>query len=45
MAEYVAVYNATHEMLWRNLFARLEVVKSISKPFKIYSDNTVVINF
>ncbi|KAK1415826.1 hypothetical protein QVD17_31614 [Tagetes erecta] len=46
MAEYVAVYNATcHGMLLRNLIAGLKVINSISKPLKIYCDNSAAVNF
>ncbi|KAD2393037.1 hypothetical protein E3N88_40014 [Mikania micrantha] len=46
MAEYVAVYNATcHGMLLRNLIAGLKVINSISRPLKIYCDNSATVSF
>ncbi|KAJ0553652.1 putative RNA-directed DNA polymerase [Helianthus annuus] len=46
MAEYIAVYNATcHGMLLKNLITRLKVVNSISRPLKLYCDNSAVVNF
>ncbi|KAK9080260.1 hypothetical protein SSX86_001936 [Deinandra increscens subsp. villosa] len=46
MAEYVAVYNATcHGMLLRNLISGLKVVNSISRPLKIYCDNSAAVSF
>ncbi|XP_022008232.1 uncharacterized protein LOC110907579 [Helianthus annuus] len=46
MAEYVAVYNATcHGMLLRNLITGLKVVISISRPLKIYCDNSAAVSF
>ncbi|KAF5788317.1 putative RNA-directed DNA polymerase [Helianthus annuus] len=46
MAEYVAVYNATcHGMLLRNLITGLKVVNSISRPLKIYCDNSAAVSF
>ena len=46
MAEYVVVYNATsHGMLLRNLIAGLKVINSISRPLKLYCDNSVVVSF
>jgi len=46
MAEYVAVYNATcHGMLLRNLIGGLKVVNSISRPLKIYCDNSAAVSF
>ncbi|KAF5763423.1 putative RNA-directed DNA polymerase [Helianthus annuus] len=41
MAEYIAVYNATcHGMLLRNLITGLKIVNSISRPLKLYCDNS-----
>ena len=46
MAEYVAVYNATcHGMLLKNLIAGLKIVESISRPLKLYCDNSAAVNF
>ncbi|XP_076951026.1 secreted RxLR effector protein 161-like [Bidens hawaiensis] len=46
MAEYIAVYNANcHWMLLRNLITRLKIVNSISRPLKIYYDNSAVVSF
>ena len=44
MTEYVAVYNATcHEMLLVNLTATLKIVNSISRPLKLYCDNSIAL--
>ena len=46
MAEYIAVYNATcHGMLLRNLITRLKIVNSISRPLKLYCDNSAAVSF
>lgn len=46
MAEYIAVYNATcHGMLLRNLVIGLKVVNSISRPLKLYCDNSAAVTF
>ncbi|KAJ0585764.1 putative RNA-directed DNA polymerase [Helianthus annuus] len=46
MAEYIAVYNATcHGMLLRNLITGLKVVNSISRPLKLYYDNSAAVSF
>lgn len=46
MAEYVSVYNATcHAMLLRNLITGLKIVNSISRPLKIYCDNSAAVSF
>jgi hypothetical protein len=46
MAEYIAVYNATcHGMLLRNLITGLKVVNSISRPLKLYCDNSASVSF
>nr|GEU93345.1 LysM domain receptor-like kinase 4 [Tanacetum cinerariifolium] len=46
MAEYVSVYNATrHAMLLRNLIAGLKIINSISRPLKIYCDNSAAMSF
>jgi len=46
MAEYVAEYNATcHGMLLRNLIAGLKVINSISRPLKLYFDNSAAVSF
>ncbi|GJU15464.1 hypothetical protein Tco_1143430 [Tanacetum coccineum] len=44
MAEYVSVYNAT-AMLWRNLITGLKIINSISRPLKIYCDNSAAVSF
>lgn len=46
MAKYVVVYNATcHGMLLRNLVSGLKVVNSISRPLKLYCDNSAAVTF
>ncbi|VFQ73348.1 unnamed protein product [Cuscuta campestris] len=46
MAEYIALYNATcHGMLLRNLITGLKVVNSISRPLKLYCDNSAAVSF
>ncbi|KAD3067275.1 hypothetical protein E3N88_35155 [Mikania micrantha] len=46
MAKYVAVYNATcHGMLLRNLVVGLKIFNSISRPSKLYCDNSAAVNF
>ncbi|GKA84968.1 putative RNA-directed DNA polymerase [Tanacetum coccineum] len=46
MAEYVSVYNATcHAMLLRNLITGLKIINSISRPLKIYCDNSAAVSF
>ncbi|GJS01209.1 putative RNA-directed DNA polymerase [Tanacetum coccineum] len=46
MAEYVSVYNATCDaMLLRNLITRLKIINSISRPLKIYRDNSAAVSF
>nr|GEV46018.1 UBN2_2 domain-containing protein [Tanacetum cinerariifolium] len=41
MAEYVLVYSATcHAMFLRNLITGLKIINSISRPLKIYCDNS-----
>ncbi|KAK1411312.1 hypothetical protein QVD17_37859 [Tagetes erecta] len=46
MAEYIAVYNATcHGMVLRNLIVGLKIVDSISRPLKLYCDNSAAVNF
>jgi len=45
-AEFVACFEATVHGLWsQNFISRLEIVKSISKPLRIYCDNSVVVLF
>ena len=45
-AEFVACFEATIQGLWlRNFISRLGVVDSISKPLKIYCDNSTAIFF
>ncbi|GKB27659.1 hypothetical protein Tco_0867060 [Tanacetum coccineum] len=45
-AEFVACYEATIHALWlRNIISRLGVVDTISKPLKMYCDNTATIFF
>ncbi|CAH9090786.1 unnamed protein product [Cuscuta epithymum] len=46
MVEYVAVYNATcHGMLLRNLIKGFKVVNSVSRPLRIYCDNSAAVSF
>ncbi|GKF71290.1 hypothetical protein Tco_0207404, partial [Tanacetum coccineum] len=46
MAEYVSVYNATcHAMSLRNLITGLKIINSISRPLKIYCDNSAAVSF
>ncbi|GJT64243.1 putative RNA-directed DNA polymerase [Tanacetum coccineum] len=46
MAEYVACYHATnHAILLRNLISGLKVVDSISRPIKLYCDNSSAVRF
>ncbi|GJW13941.1 hypothetical protein Tco_0018074 [Tanacetum coccineum] len=46
MAEYVACYHATsHAILLRNLISGLKVVDSISRPIRLYYDNSSVVRF
>nr|GEX12613.1 putative zinc finger, CCHC-type [Tanacetum cinerariifolium] len=46
MAEYVSVYNAIfHSMFLRNLITGLKIINSISRPLKIYCDNSAVVSF
>ncbi|KAJ0539592.1 putative RNA-directed DNA polymerase [Helianthus annuus] len=46
MAEYIALYNATcHGMLLINLITGLKIVNSISRPLKLYCDNSAAVSF
>nr|GEU30768.1 UBN2_2 domain-containing protein [Tanacetum cinerariifolium] len=46
MAEYVSVYNVKcHAMLLRNLITGLKIINSISRPLKIYCDNSAAMSF
>ncbi|GJS22807.1 putative RNA-directed DNA polymerase [Tanacetum coccineum] len=46
MAEYVSLYNVTcHAMLLRNLITGLKIINSISRPLKIYYDNSAAVSF
>ncbi|GJV45381.1 putative RNA-directed DNA polymerase [Tanacetum coccineum] len=46
MAEYVACYHATsHAILLRNLISGLKVVDSISRPIRLYCDNSSAVRF
>ncbi|XP_071734519.1 secreted RxLR effector protein 161-like [Rutidosis leptorrhynchoides] len=46
MAEYVACYHATsHAILLKNLISGLKVVDSISKPIRLYCDNSAAVSF
>nr|GEX02077.1 putative zinc finger, CCHC-type [Tanacetum cinerariifolium] len=46
MVEYVLVYNVTcHAMLLRNLITGLKIINSISRPLKIYYDNSAAVSF
>ena len=43
---YVACYEATCHAIWlRNFISALEVVHSISRPLKLFCDNSVVVSF
>ncbi|XP_059633008.1 secreted RxLR effector protein 161-like [Cornus florida] len=45
-AEYVACHEATGHALWlRNFITNLKVVDSISRPLRIYCDNSVAVRF
>ena len=45
-AEFVACYEATSQALWlRNFITGLRVVDSISKPMRIYCDNSAAVFF
>ncbi|GKC93004.1 hypothetical protein Tco_1158446 [Tanacetum coccineum] len=46
MAEYIACYHATsHAILLRNLISGLKVVDSISRPIRLYCDNSSTVRF
>ena len=43
---YVACYKATcHEIWLWNFISALEIVHSISRPVKLYCDNSIAISF
>ena len=45
-AEFVACYEATIHALWlRNFISGLEIVDTITKPLKIYCDNSTAVFF
>ena len=45
-AEYVACYEATCHAIWlRNFISALEVFHSISRPLKLFCDNSAVVSF
>ena len=45
-AEYVVCYEATCHAIWlQNFISILEVVHSISRPLKLFCDNSVVVSF
>ena len=45
-AEYVACYEATCHARWlRNFISALEVVHSISRPLKLFCDNSTAVSF
>ena len=45
-AEFVACFEATvHGLLSWNFISRLGIVKSISKPLRIYCDNSAIVLF
>ena len=45
-AEYVACYEATCHAIWlRNFISHLEVVHSISRPLKLFCDNSAIVSF
>ena len=44
-AEYVACYETTcHTILLRNFVSTLQVVDSISRPLKLYYDNSIALS-
>nr|GEX09268.1 putative zinc finger, CCHC-type [Tanacetum cinerariifolium] len=46
MAKYVSVYSAIcYAMLLRNLITGLKIISSISRPLKIYCDNSAAVSF
>ena len=45
-AEYVACYEATYHAIWLwNFISALEVVHSISRPLKLFCDNSATVSF
>ena len=44
-AKYVACYATCHAIWLRNFISALEVVHYISKPLKLFYDNSVVVSF
>ena len=45
-AEYVVCYEATSHVIWLwNFISALEVVHSISRPLKLFCDNSAVVSF
>ena len=45
-AEYMVCYDATCHVIWlRNFISSLEVVHSISRPLKLFCDNSVIVYF
>ena len=45
-AEYIACYEATGHAIWlQNFISSLEVVHSISRPLKLFCDNSVAVSF
>ena len=45
-AEYVTCYEATCHTIWlRNFISALEVVHSISRPLKLFCDNSATVSF
>ena len=45
-AEYVACYEATYHAIWlRNFISTLEVVHFISRPLKLFCDNSAAVSF
>ena len=45
-AEYMACYEATCQAVWlRNFISALGVVDSISRPLKLYCDNSAAVSF
>ena len=45
-AEYVAYYEVTYDAIWlRNFISALEVVHSISRPLKLFCDNSAAVSF
>ena len=45
-AEYVECYEPTYHAIWlRNFISALEVVHSISRPLKLFCDDSIIVSF